>query len=83
MRPNGVAAPDVYRYVPVRPSDLDVLLADSFSCAPRVLERFDCDVQSVVAALEGYTRTLLRSQREHDFNAMRAFVGATAVAAAG
>lgn len=83
VRPNGVAAPDVYRYVPVRPSDLDVLLADSFSCAPRVLERFGCDVPSVVAALEGYTRTLLRSQREHDFDAMRSFVATTAIAAAG
>lgn len=75
VRPAGIAAPDLYRYVAVRPGDVDMMLSDSFACAPRVLERFDTDVSALVRALEGYTRELLRNQGEHSFDAMCAVLG--------
>jgi hypothetical protein len=75
MRPNGVAASDVYQFVPSQPRDLDKLMEDAWTCVPRVMSRVpELQRAVIVAALDSYCRSLLLSQKEHDRATMVKFL---------
>jgi hypothetical protein len=65
VRPACMAA-DTYQYVDVRPGDLDKVMADAWTCIPRVLPSLTPLQQQVVEnALDTYVRNLLLTKREH------------------
>lgn len=76
VRPPGVTAADVYRYIPVRNGDIDRFMEDAWSCLPQAMHRFTCDQERVQSALDSYTRSLLVTQGEHDYEKMRTFLAA-------
>jgi len=76
VRPAGVNAADLYRYVPVRNGDLDRFMEDAWSCLPQTMHRFTCDQERIKSALDSYTRSLLVTQGEHDYEKMRTFLAA-------
>ena len=76
VRPPGVTAADVYRYIPVRSGDIDRFMEDAWSCLPQAMHRFTCDQKRVRSALDSYTRSLLVTQGEHDYERMRTFLAA-------
>jgi hypothetical protein len=76
VRPPGVTAADVYRYIPVRNGDIDRFMEDAWSCLPQAMHRFTCDQERVKNALDSYTRSLLVTQGEHDYEKMRTFLAA-------
>jgi hypothetical protein len=76
VRPPGVTAADVYRYIPVRSGDIDRFMEDAWSCLPQAMHRFTCDQERVRSALDSYTRSLLVTQGEHDYERMRTFLAA-------
>ena len=72
VRPPGVQAADLYRYVPVKETSLNRLMEDAWSMADRI-EGID---QTVVASLDAYCRSLLLSQSEHDRGRMVQYLSA-------
>jgi hypothetical protein len=74
VRPPGVNAADMYRYVPVRNGDLDRFMEDAWSCLPQTMQRFTCDQTRIKGALDSYTRSLIMSQSEHSYEAMCRFL---------
>ena len=69
--PTGVAANDLYQFVPVAKADLDDLLADAWSCA----ERLSFAVDTV--RLDTYARTLILSRQPHDSDLMLSYLHLT------
>jgi hypothetical protein len=67
FKPEGVDAADIYLHTTTRPSDLDGLLDDAWSCAPRLLRGLPFEQKEAVqGALDEYARHLLTSRAEHD-----------------
>jgi hypothetical protein len=67
FRPVGVDAADIYLHTTTKPTDLDALLDDAWSCAPRLLRGLPFEQKEAVqGALDEYARHLLTAQVEHD-----------------
>jgi hypothetical protein len=65
-RPPGVAAADLYLYVPCSAKSADDLLTDAWSNVPRFCSSLGVTPDGLTAALDTYCRALLTEQREHD-----------------
>jgi hypothetical protein len=67
FRPVGVDAADIYLHTTTKPDDLDAILDDAWSCAPRLLRGLPFEQKEAVqGALDEYARHLLTAQVEHD-----------------
>jgi hypothetical protein len=67
FRPAGVDAADIYLHTTTKPDDLDAILDDAWSCAPRLLRGLPFEQKEAVqGALDEYARHLLTAQVEHD-----------------
>lgn len=77
IRPPGVSATDLYRYLDVKPAECDLLLDDAWGKAESFLNRYDVDVPAVVAGLDAYTRSLLITKKPHEYVTMQQFVEAS------
>jgi hypothetical protein len=75
-----VTAADVYLEVAARTDSLDKMLDGSWSCADRVLSHLTDDVDTLVAALDGYTRHLLATQTPHTRERMAVVLASVKVA---
>ena len=71
VRPPGVAAADIYRYV--KPTSVDKALEDAWTCVPQVCKGLTCDVDSFTASLDSYVRALLTEQKEHNRDLMLSY----------
>ena len=69
IRPDGVAAADLYRYASIRSEEVDDLLDDAWSSCDRLTTRVP------IRAVAMYTRQLLISKAEHDPLVLRRFLG--------
>lgn len=70
IRPDCSAA-DTYLFVDTRPGDLDKVMADAWTCIPRVLPRLTALQHQVVEhALDTYVRNLLLTKSDHDRDTM-------------
>jgi hypothetical protein len=80
FRPDGIEAADIYLHTSTRPGDLDALLEDAWSCAPRLLKGLPYEQREAVqGALDQYARHLLSGQVEHDTALMQRYLTHSAV----
>jgi hypothetical protein len=76
VRPDGVAAADLYLYASVGADDVDDLLDDAWSCATRL------SALVPIPQVESYTRHLILSKAEHDPETLRRYLQLAEVRAA-
>jgi hypothetical protein len=73
-------ADEVYLHLPVRPTELDALLTDAWTCIPKVMKGVPfVQQQAVQAGLDSYVRALLLGQKEHDIDLMHRHLTHTSV----
>lgn len=66
-RPQGVAAAELYLFVPNEVTDVDDLLTDAWSQVDRFCPQLGCaDPQALVSVLDDYTRMLLAGRQAFD-----------------
>jgi hypothetical protein len=66
-RPQGVAAAELYLFVPAEVTDTDDLLIDAWSQVDRFCPQLGCaDPDQLVSVLDGYTRMLLAGRQAYD-----------------
>ena len=68
IRPDGVAAADLYRYTSVGVDEVTDLLDDAWSCAARL------SVPVPIPQVESYTRHLILAKAEHDPDTLRRYL---------
>lgn len=65
-RPEGVAAPELYLFVPCTTGTVDYLLTDAFTHVERFCPDLGIEPECLTRALDSYCRVLLTEQKAHD-----------------
>ena len=65
-RPEGVAAPELYLFVPCATGTVDYLLTDAFTHVERFCPDLGIEPECLTRALDSYCRVLLTEQKAHD-----------------
>lgn len=81
MRPPGVAAIDLYQYVPLDLPSVNDVLTDAWGNVERACPRLGVAPGSLTAALDAYCRALLTERKPHDPNLLSSYLTLVSAAA--
>lgn len=80
VRPPGVAAADLYQYVPVDVGTVNDLLVDAWTHVDRFCPDLGVDAHALTSALDSYCRAILIDRRPHNPDLLAAYLTLTAAA---